>query len=178
MELQTEIQAATRARPHVPLEEARGTVHERFMKLDPPMFAGTMNPSEAEDWLKRMESIFEVMQLHDDQRVTLASFMLKEEARFWWEAARRLLVAPVVGVEGQVVGNVAPAPLNITWDQFVKVFNDKYFPESYRYEQEIAFMTLTQGRMSVAEYEKQFTTLSRFAKAFVQTDEALCKKFQ
>ena len=53
--------------------------------------------------------------------------MLKKEARFWWEAHRRLFVAPVAGVEGQLVGNVAPAPLRVTWDQFVRVFNEKVF---------------------------------------------------
>ena len=40
---QTEIQTIARARPHIPLGEPRGTVLERFMKLDPPMFAGTIN---------------------------------------------------------------------------------------------------------------------------------------
>ena len=39
-------------------------------------------------------------------------------------------------------------------------------------------MTLTQGKMSVLEYEKQFTTLSGIATTFVQIDEARCKKFQ
>ena len=39
-------------------------------------------------------------------------------------------------------------------------------------------MILTQGKMSVLKYEKQFTTLSQFTTTFVQTNETRCKNIQ
>ena len=71
---------------------ARGTIlYEQFMKLNPPEFVGATNPIMAEEWLKKLGAIFEVMEVTEEQKLTLATFMLKGEARNWWEAMRRML---------------------------------------------------------------------------------------
>ncbi|GFS37139.1 hypothetical protein Acr_00g0050120 [Actinidia rufa] len=42
---------------------ARGTtLHEQFMKLNPPEFVGAIDPLVAEEWLKKLDAIFEVME--------------------------------------------------------------------------------------------------------------------
>lgn len=82
IEFQTGARASSSNQP-------RSTIHEQFMKLQPPTFSSGVEPLEAEEWLKRMESIFDVMSVSDDQKVVLALFMLKDEARFWWEATKR-----------------------------------------------------------------------------------------
>ena len=66
-------------------------VYEQFMKLNPPKFVGTTNPLVAEEWLKKLGAIFEVMGVNDDQKLALATFMLRGEARNWWEAMRRMI---------------------------------------------------------------------------------------
>ncbi|XP_057506501.1 uncharacterized protein LOC130789685 [Actinidia eriantha] len=39
------------------------------------------------------------------------------------------------------------------------------------------FINLVQGTMTVAQYDAKFTSLSRFAKAFVSTEEEKAKQF-
>ena len=63
-----------------PVQKA-STLHEQFMKLNPPEFTGTTDPLVAEEWLKKLEAIFEVMTVTDEQRLLLAVFMLRGEAR-------------------------------------------------------------------------------------------------
>ena len=53
---------------------------ERFRKLGPPTFQGTVDPMVAEAWLRQMEKIFVAMGCNDDQRLILASFVLQGEA--------------------------------------------------------------------------------------------------
>ena len=66
------------------------TLHEQFMKLNPPEFAGATDPLVAEKSLEKLDAIFEVMELTDEQKLTLHTFMLKGEARNWWESMRRM----------------------------------------------------------------------------------------
>ena len=66
--------------------------------------------------------------------------MLRGEARNWWEAMRRMTTIQ-------------------TFARFVEVFNKQYFPLVYRYKKEQDFISLKQGKMTVVEYEEQFTTL-------------------
>ncbi|KAM7477517.1 hypothetical protein LguiA_025730 [Lonicera macranthoides] len=107
----------------------RSTVHEHFTKLSPPTFSGTTDPLFAESWLKSIKNIFEVIGVPDEQKVVLATFMLKGEARFWWDATNRLLT---------MVGGVVPQVSTVIGsEQFVEVFNNKYFPMEYRLRMEI-----------------------------------------
>ena len=52
--------------------------------------------------------------------------MLKGEAKYWWESSKHLLLTP----EGGEV---------ITWDSFIKVLYEKYFPRMYRKQKEREF---------------------------------------
>ncbi|KAH7842109.1 hypothetical protein Vadar_001570 [Vaccinium darrowii] len=144
---------------------------ERFKKLFTVEFEGTVSPSDAEEWLKAVERVLDAMEVTDTQRVTLATFTLKGEARNWWEALKRQLTAPLPGVEPAV-------PQVVTWERFVKGFNDQYCPESYRMEQEAAFIRLEQGTMTVPEYEAKFAALSRYALEMVDTDAKRCRRFR
>ena len=51
------------------------------MKLNPPEFVGATDPLVVEEWLKKLDTIFEVMEVTDEQKLTLAIFMLRGEAR-------------------------------------------------------------------------------------------------
>ncbi|KAH7835041.1 hypothetical protein Vadar_022305 [Vaccinium darrowii] len=83
-------------------------------------------------------------------------------ARNWREAPKRKLTAPSPRV-------IPTVPQVVTWERFVKGFNDHYCPESYRLEQEIAFTRLEQGTMTVPEYEARFAALSRVVEREIRT---------
>ena len=92
-------------------------------------------------------------------------FMLKGEARNWWEAMRRIM-------------NSQPRGVPITWQRFVEIFNEQQFSQIYHTQKEQDFITLKQGRMLVVEYEEQFTILSRFASELVCAEDAKCRRFE
>ncbi|KAH9665582.1 Endonuclease [Citrus sinensis] len=159
------------AQENVPIESQGGARDhgamvnlERFKKLRPPTFQGTVDPMVVEAWLKQMEKIFVAMGCNDDQRVILASFVLQGEADHWWDAKSRLLRA-----------GLQDAP--ITWELFLEAFHEKYFPKRVRHQMEADFLRLTQGTKSVAEYEEQFTALSRFAPTLVANEGSKYRKF-
>ncbi|KAL5547129.1 hypothetical protein UlMin_006816 [Ulmus minor] len=53
---------------------------ERLCKMKPPLFEGTTNPLEAEDWLSTMETILDFMELRDEKKITCAVYVLRKEA--------------------------------------------------------------------------------------------------
>ncbi|GFY85487.1 hypothetical protein Acr_04g0002250 [Actinidia rufa] len=63
------------------------------------------------------------------------------------------------------------------WEPFRKTFPDQYFTNIAKEALMMEFINLVQGSMTVAQYEAKFTSLSRFAKAFVSTDEEKAKQF-
>ena len=60
-----------------------------FQKLKPPVFHGTSNPLEAEDWIIAMEKAFQAMDCTDNERVAFATYMLQSSAFEWWDAHRK-----------------------------------------------------------------------------------------
>ena len=66
----------------------------------------------------------------------------------------------------------------MTWVEFENVFEDQYFPESYREELREQFEKLEQGTMTVSQYASRFQSLSRFALDLVTTEARKCKRFE
>ncbi|XP_028123103.1 uncharacterized protein LOC114320179 [Camellia sinensis] len=129
------------------------------MKIKLPTFLGGIKPLKAETWLLEMEKLFEVFPCSKIQKVLLATYTLKDEARRWW-----LLVWN---------GNE-----NMSWAQFNTIFYDKYFPQCFRDRKVSESQELKQGRMSVAEYEAKFTKFATFAPHMVDTDYKKARKFE
>ncbi|PKI31821.1 hypothetical protein CRG98_047788 [Punica granatum] len=63
--------------------EQQLTPYERFRKYGPSSFSGSADPIEAENWIAGMERIFAIMEISDNQRVALATFMLEGDAQYW-----------------------------------------------------------------------------------------------
>ena len=103
----------------------------------------------------------------DTEKISLTSFNLKGDAFAWWENYYRHLTTIAAG----------EAPRVVTWGMFVRGFNDKYCPASYQIERENTFLYLKQGNRSMAEYEAEFASLSRFAVDLVSTDDRRCQRF-
>ncbi|KAG5553305.1 hypothetical protein RHGRI_011239 [Rhododendron griersonianum] len=108
------------------------------------------------------------MGVTDAQKVTLATFSLKGDARDWWESFERQWTAPLPGV-------IPAVPRVVTWEHFVKGFNEHYFPKYWKLDQEAVFIDLKQGSMTVPEYEVRFGKLSKYAPDLVNTEAKRCQ---
>lgn len=93
-----------------------------FRRNNPSEFAGGYGPEKADLWIQEMEKIFCAMTCTNRQKVTFATYMLVDEAKYWWDSTRRLL--EVVGVE-------------VTQEVFKNKFVVKYFPDDVKRAKEI-----------------------------------------
>ena len=108
-----------------------------------------------------MERDFELVQLGEDQKTPYATYFLKGEVIYWWDSVRAL-------------EEVQP----VTWNRFKELFLEKYYPKFMQNQMERKFLELKQGNMTVLEYEKKFTELSRFVTKYVSTEEEKAQRFQ
>lgn len=104
------------------------------------------------------------MGCEDNHKVLCATYILKGNASHWWEMTSRAKNRN--GWNG------------VTWDRFKQLFDDKYFPGSSRMDKEVECMQLTQGSMSLMEYEQKFKELSRFAPHLIDTEERKALVFE
>ena len=69
-------------------------------------------------------------------------------------------------------------PNPMTWEFFVQEFRVKYVTEMYRESKWKQFLNLKQMNLSVVEYEKEFSHLSKYASELVLTEAFRCRKFE
>ena len=106
-------------------------------------FDGSMDPMVALSWLDDTEKILdEGMQRPDEDRVRIAGFLLGGSARKWWAYER--------------------TRKRHTWAQFKTAFHTEFCPPTFVETKRLEFETLTQGSMTVSEYERRFRELSDF----------------
>ncbi|XP_075663221.1 uncharacterized protein LOC142632761 [Castanea sativa] len=134
-----------------------------FKRLSPPTFKGTTEPMEAEKWIIEMEKVFKVLECSEGEKVTYAAYMLRGDAYDWWR-----LEEDKRGQETEPW----------TWELFKSVFYEKYFPKSIRFQKEKEFIRLTQGNMTVAQYEAEFSRLAKFAPTMVVDEETKARRFK
>ena len=114
---------------------------------------------KAAAWVFEMEKVFEIFPSTDTQKVTLAAFTLDDDARRWWMMVRE--------------GNP-----DLTWTLFLEFFYTKHFPLSVQNRKATEFQTLTQGNRTVAEYDRAFTELVRYAPHMVNDEYMKARKFE
>ncbi|XP_062109829.1 uncharacterized protein LOC133821681 [Humulus lupulus] len=135
-------------------------VYERFIKKSPSTFEGKANPMVAEDWLRSVEAIFDHMELSDRQRVSCAVYLLKIDARIWWDVIKQT------------------RDLNtMTWAEFIHAFSKKYYSPAVLATKVDEFVTLVQGNLSVTDYAHKFDRLAKFAPEVVPTDAFRVQRF-
>ncbi|CAJ2646034.1 unnamed protein product [Trifolium pratense] len=105
------------------------------------------------------------MRCTEESKLTLGTYVLREEANKWWKNAKLRMGA------GGVV---------ITWEMFKGEFLRKYFPADIRNKKVVEFMELKQGNMSVAEYSVKFEELCAFSPHYntVEAENDKCVKFE
>ncbi|XP_020249056.1 uncharacterized protein LOC109826435 [Asparagus officinalis] len=134
-----------------------------FKKLSPPSFVGTTDPMIAEHWITEMEKVFTYMNCPEEENVDYAVYMLKDRAYGWW-----LMQVRTLGENAY----------KISWEEFKKIFYVKYFPSTVRKQKEQEFRKLEQGDKTVAEYEEEFTYLSKFAIHLLGNEEDRARRFE
>nr|KYP67766.1 hypothetical protein KK1_024118 [Cajanus cajan] len=137
---------------------------DQFQQNHPPTYKGGYDLDAAMNWLIEIEKIFNVMDCPLAQKVKLATFMLTADAHFWWEGALQRMI------DGGV---------HLNWDNFKRVFLDKYFPDDVRSRKEMEFLELNQGNDTVAEYAAKFDALVRYCTHYHGEggERAKCIKF-
>lgn len=92
--------------------------YKELRKLGATDFYGTIDPAEAETWLKRTNRVLNMMQCGPVEKFDYAVSLLQADVYDWWETVPNSDVQPPI----------------FTWDDFQREFHDKYMPEIYRDE--------------------------------------------
>jgi hypothetical protein len=61
-----------------------------FHRLRPPKFGGSVNPIEADDWLREIERKLHVIHANDRDRVLLTIQQLVGPALAWWQSYKEV----------------------------------------------------------------------------------------
>ena len=96
-----------------------------------------------------------------DENLECATSLLKDETYHWWLSVTR----------------IAP-PEGITWEFFLTKFRKQYVGRIYLSNMRREFHNLKQRQMSVTEYQREFTRLSKYAPEMLVTKEEKCRKFE
>ncbi|MQM07180.1 hypothetical protein Taro_040017 [Colocasia esculenta] len=71
------------------LDHGGPSIMEKFKRMAPPSFKGESDPLLAESWMREIGKIFRAIRCAEDNKVTLATYMLKERADVWWSSLLR-----------------------------------------------------------------------------------------
>ena len=134
------------------------------MELSPPAFTGKEDPDAAEEWVRAISEIFEILEVPAERQVSFATYRLQGDAKSWWETTREVRYMP-------------EERRTLTWEEFTTVFMDTYFPQYARDRKKQEFLDLRQGSMKVAEYTTRFRHLEKYCPHTYTTDEARAKKY-
>ncbi|KAL8108297.1 hypothetical protein AgCh_024666 [Apium graveolens] len=147
--------------PDPPVPPRQVITFKAFQNVNPPAFQDTTDPVIANTWIREMERAFELVQLGDDQKTPYATYFLKGEVIYWWDSVKAM-----------------EANQQVSWERFKKLFLEKYYLKYMQNQMELKFLELKQGSMTVLEYEKKFTELSRFVTKYTNSEEEKAKRFQ
>ena len=52
-------------------------------------FCETVDPTLAKEWISMIEKVFEFGQIEDIDKIKYAIYMLRKNARIWWDAVKK-----------------------------------------------------------------------------------------
>ncbi|KAL5548997.1 hypothetical protein UlMin_004228 [Ulmus minor] len=106
-----------------------------------------------------METILDFMELRDDEKIICATYVLRKEARYWWDAVKTRR-------------NIR----EMTWTDFVYEFNKKFFNPTALSAQQTEFLNFKQDNLTVAEAVRKFERLAKLCPYLVPTEEQRVKR--
>ena len=107
-------------------------------------FYDTTDPAEAGTWLKRTARVLGRMNCTFGEQFDLVESLLRGEAYDWWKAVQGMIRQSSI----------------LTCADFIQEFCDRYMPEVVRNRNHLDFLNLSQGTMTVIEYEMRFNRLA------------------
>ncbi|XP_048627497.1 uncharacterized protein LOC125596364 [Brassica napus] len=131
------------------------------LKLNPPTFAGKVNPDAYVEWERRMEYIFEYYNYSEARKIALAAAQLTENALSWWDR------------EVSETGRVYRVE---TWEEMRSKLRTRYVPAYYHRDLQKRFRKLSQGTRTKEEYYEEFESLRNKLKT-CETQETLMAQF-
>ncbi|KAK4402404.1 hypothetical protein Sango_0981100 [Sesamum angolense] len=131
-------------------------------RLGAKVFAGTTDPTEAEEWLRNTKRVLDIIECTFKEKLRCVVSLLKKDALDWWET----------------VSGSKNCPITLTWNDFLKEFTDKYTLSAYRNRKKVEFLELKQNELFVAGYELHFVRLSKYALEEVSADELRKDRFE
>ncbi|KAJ6847553.1 uncharacterized protein M6B38_277330 [Iris pallida] len=140
--------------------QGRPGTHLDFRKMNPRDFRGTECILYADDWLEDVQQSLELAEVPRGLWVTSAASQFFDIALTWYRTD------PRTSVRG------------ISWEDFRKLFKEKFYPDVALTALEGQFASLEQRSSSVDEYAAEFFRLSRFAPSLVQDEGCKARKFR
>ena len=95
----------------------------QFNKLKPPKFRGGADPLAYEEWKRKLENLFAIMDCPNRYKVALTTYQFEGEAEFWWET-----VKPRAGEDP------------VTWERLVELLDSKITHEIYNRQRRESFL--------------------------------------
>ncbi|MQM19177.1 hypothetical protein Taro_052177 [Colocasia esculenta] len=87
--LQAQLEAQQAQVPAPQADHGGPSIMERFKRMSPPYFKWESDPLLAESWMMEIEKIFRAIRCAEDDKVTLATYMLQERADVWCSSLLR-----------------------------------------------------------------------------------------
>ena len=117
---------------------------------------------KAKFWLEKLQRALDEVKCHLEQMVKCAVSLLQGATYDWWKLVLRnpLLLDP------------------ISRDFFVQEFHTKYVTDDYKETKWKQFLNMKQGNLTVVEYEKEISRLSKYAPELVLTGTFRCRQFE
>jgi hypothetical protein len=115
--------------PPLPPPPARDK-HREFMSHKPPSFSHSPDPLQAEDWIKMVEKMLNIIQCTDREKVLYASGRLEGTAADWWDAYTAAHDTPntITRQEFRNKFREQHIPMSVSeyWDKFIQL--SRYAP--------------------------------------------------
>ena len=86
----------------------------KFLKLQPPKFRGTVNPAELDEWMRTLDKIFKTMMCPEEYKVGLATHLFIGEADHWWDSVK----------PSEEEEQTNP----LTWEKLKEKMNEQFYP--------------------------------------------------
>ncbi|VFQ86370.1 unnamed protein product [Cuscuta campestris] len=116
-------------------------------------------PQIAFDWLDQTTRVLKNLRIPEADRPELAVQLLRKGAYEWWKRA----------------SENAPEPL--TWAYFDSSFQKEYIPPRFREGKRAEFVALSQGDMTLPEFQQRFDHLAQFEGTLVGTTRDRIEEF-
>jgi hypothetical protein len=126
-----------------------------FHRTKPPTFSHSIEPMDANNWLKTIEKKLQVVQCNNREKILFASHQLEGPTADWWDAY----------VEAH------EEPKSINSQEFKNSFRSHHVPLGMMKLKKKEFKDLKQVSMTVSEYVTRFTQLSHYALDNMDTNE-------